>query len=92
MKIWRPKDPKAKAIIKLTLWSALVTWAIFSVAFAIVLARKFVTLLRALPFFEANSFTRFLGEWVVPIWVIFTSLMLVWAIFRYANKMLRRRK
>lgn len=82
MRIWRPKDKKAVATIKLTLWAALLTWAVFTVGFGVVSARMAVRVLSDLEFME-------IWLWIVPIWIIFTSLMLVWAVLNFANKKLR---
>lgn len=84
MKLWRPKDPKGIAVIKLTLWTGLFVWMVCTILLAISLARQFAILSQSI---EAN---HFLAYWLVPIWVIFTTLMLVWAVARFANKYLRR--
>jgi len=84
--MWRPKDPRAVALIKLTLWAGLVTWMVFTLALGITMAKL-----------AAVAFPQFVGVgiwgqamvWVVPIWVIFTTFMLIWAIARFANKKLK---
>jgi hypothetical protein len=86
-KIWKPKDPRSVAIIKLTLWSGLLTWMVFTLTLG-------VTLARWVPFeifklLGDTSRAHFLS-WLMPIWIIFTSLMLIWAVSRFAIKRLRR--
>ena len=88
MRIWRPKDFKAQTIIKLALWSGLSVWAILTVVMSIALARKFATYAQEL---FTSTYTSFLGNWVVPTWVIFTTLLLIWAVFRFAYNRLRRK-
>ncbi len=58
-------------------------WMVCTIVLAISLARKFAVLSQ---FIEAN---HFLTYWLVPIWIIFTTLMLIWAVARFANKYLR---
>ena len=83
MKIWRPKDPRAVSLIKLTLWAGLVTWMVFTLALGVSMARL-----------AAIVLPRY-GEiwtWIVPIWIIFTTLMLIWAVARFAIRKLRPTK
>ena len=87
--MWRPKDPKAIALIKLTLWSGLVTWMLFTIAAGIALARLSSVLL---PQYLGTGLGGTIWTWVVGIWIIFVSLMLVWAVIRFANKFLRKKK
>lgn len=89
MKIWRPKDPKSVALIKLVLWAALVTWMIFTLAIGITMARwGAIEVARLL---GANPWTG-VWTWIVPIWIIFTTLMLDWAVARFAIRRLRKKE
>jgi len=86
MKIWRPKDPRAVNLIKLTLWAGLVTWMVFTTALGISFARLAAIKLPQL--IGAGTYGQ-IWTWVVPIWIIFTTLMLIWAVARYAVRRLR---
>lgn len=89
MKIWRPKDPRAVTLIKLTLWAGLVTWMVFTLATGIAMARLAAV---SLPQLIGTSTYGQIWTWVVPIWIIFTTLMLIWAVARYAVKKLKPKK
>jgi len=89
VKIWRPKDPKAIALIKLTLWAGLVTWCIFTVVAGIAFSRLTSILL---PQVLGLGTWGTVWTWIVGIWIIFVSLMLIWAVMRFANKKLRSKK
>jgi hypothetical protein len=88
MKIWKPKNPRDVALIKLVLWAGLVTWIIFTLATGIVIARLAAVLL---PRVVGTAWGQIL-TWVVPIWIIFTTFMLIWAVVRFANRKLRKEK
>jgi len=84
-RLWRPKDPKSIVVIKITLWAGLLTWMIFSLSTSILMARlASVEILRLVPGTKGTVYS-----WVVPIWIIFTTLMLIWATSRYAVRKLR---
>jgi len=86
-KIWKPKDTRAIAIIKITCWAGLVTWMIFTLATSVVLARGApVYILQLL----GDTLNARILSWVIPVWIIFTTLMLIWAVVRFANNRLRR--
>jgi len=86
-RLWRPKNPRSVALIKIALWSGLMTWAVFTLATGIVVARAAAILL---PQWIGISLTSQIWTWVVPIWIVFTTLMLIWAVINFANKRLRR--
>jgi len=86
-KLWRPKDPKSVVIIKITLWAGLLTWMVFTLASSLFMAR-----IAGIEIPKLIEGTRgVVLSWVVPIWIIFTILMLIWAVARFANKRLRGR-
>ena len=89
MKVWRPKDPRAVSLIKLTLWAGLFTWMVFTTVLGISMARLAATVL---PQYVGTDVYGQVWTWVVPIWIIFTTLMLVWAVARFAVKKLRPRR
>lgn len=90
MKIWRPKDPRAIAIVKLTLWAGLFTWSLFTLLIGILYARQFALIVSER--FSFTGWTKFLSEWIVPVWIVFTTLMLIWAVWRFANRRLRKKE
>lgn len=86
MKIWRPKDPRAVSLIKLTLWAGLFTWMVFTLATGIVMARLASL---SLPPIVGTDLSGQILIWVIPIWIVFTTFMLIWAVVRFANRKLR---
>jgi len=88
MRIWRPKNPRSVALIKLVLWAGLAVWMIFTLAFGIVMARLAAV---TLPNVIGVSSWAQVWIWVVPIWIIFTTLMLIWAVARFSVKRLRKK-
>jgi len=89
MKLWRPRDPRAVSLIKLTLWAGLVTWMVFTLATGIAMARLAAV---QLPKIIGVGPSGQIWTWIVPIWIVFTTLMLIWAIARFANKKLRSKE
>ncbi len=87
MRMWRPKDPRAITIIRLTCWAGVLTWVVFTLAFGIVLSRVAVL---EIPKYIGITMWGQVWTWVVPIWVVFTTLMLIWAMVRFVNKRLSR--
>ena len=86
--MWRPKDPRAVSLIKLTLWSGLVTWMFFTLAIGISMARLAAVSLP--PVIGIGTWAQAL-MWVIPIWIIFTTFILIWAVARFANKKLSKK-
>jgi heme/copper-type cytochrome/quinol oxidase subunit 2 len=89
MRVWRPKDPRAVNLIKLTLWAGLVTWIVFNTTAGIVFARLAAILL---PKWIGVGTYGQIWTWIVPIWIVFVALMLDWAVARFAVKRLRPKK
>jgi len=89
MKVWRPKNPKSVALIKLVLWAALVTWMVFTLAFGIVMAKLASV---SLPSVIGTGTWAQVWTWIIPIWVIFTTLVLIWAVARFTNRRLRKKE
>ena len=87
--MWKPKNPKAIALIKLVCWAGILTWMAFTLTAGLVMARLAAVTLP--PFLESNPIGGILS-WVIPIWIIFTSLLLVLAVARYVNKKLGKKK
>lgn len=89
MKIWRPKDPRAVSLIKLTLWAGLVTWMVFTLTLSITLAQWVPA--RILEVMGIGLQGQVFA-WIIPIWIVFTFLMLIWAVARFAVKKLRSKR
>ena len=83
--MWRPKSKKAVILVKLTCWAGLLTWMVFTLGLGLVVARMAVALL---PGYLGGGVWNQVLIWIVPIWTIFTTLMLVWAVARYTNRRL----
>jgi len=78
------------AVVKLALWSGLVVWMVFFFSLGAVLAPKLAD--PALySGFGSGLFAEVLA-WVAPIWVVFTALLVVVYVARFANKRLGRKK
>ncbi len=84
--IWRPTNNRAIALIKLTLWAGLLTWMVFFLAFGVTMAQRFGVAGPQL--FGTGTWGQIL-TWVAPIWTVFTTLMLIWVVTRFANRRLR---
>ena len=82
-------SPRGVAIIKLALWSGLAVWMIFFFAFGVTAAQRFAA-------FGPEVFgTSLWGQiltWVTPIWVVFTALLVVVYVARFANKKLGKKE
>ena len=87
--MWKPKDPKAISLVKLGLWAAILTWMVFALSFSIIAAQRLA--LAAPRLFGVGVQGQVLA-YVAPIWVVFTTLMLIWAMARFANRKLRDSK
>lgn len=88
MKIWRPKDPRAVALIKLTIWAGLVTWMVFFFAYAVIGAQRFGVMGPYL--FGTGTWGQVL-TWIAPIWIVFTALLVIVFMTRFVNRRLRRK-
>ena len=88
VKMWRLKNPKAITLVKLTLWAGLAVWMVFLLAYGVVAAQRLG--LAGPQLFGTSTLGQVL-TWVVPIWVVFTTLMLIWAVARFANRKLGRK-
>lgn len=86
--MWKLKNPKSITVIKLTVWSGLVVWMLFLFAYAIVGAQR---LGRAGPELFGTGTLGQVLTWVAPIWVVFTTLLLIVYIARFASRRLGRK-
>jgi len=87
MRLPKPNSQRTRTIIKIGLWSGIVTWIVCSLIFSVLLAIRFYHLGPSL--FRGELRGELLGHWVGPIWVIFTTVMFIWAIIRFTNKKFR---
>jgi hypothetical protein len=86
MGIWRPKGLKSITIIKLALWSGLLVWMLCFLAMGGVMAYKIAFAPLVLWGFSSEILAIILQRWVMPIWIIFTSLMVCVMVMRYVTK------
>lgn len=82
-------SPRDVTIIKLALWAGLVTWMVFTLVLGIVIANQAAV---QLPLVVGTSAWGQILTWVTPIWIVFTTLMLIWAVARFANKKLGKKE
>ena len=87
--MWKPKNPKAIALIKLTLWSGLVVWMVFFFAYAVIAAQR---LSIAGPYLFGISIWGQVLTWVTPLWVVFTSLLCILYVARFVSKKIGGKK
>ncbi len=80
---------KDKALFKLALWTMLIVWMVFFLSYSIVMARIFA--IRSPFLFGVGTWGQVM-TWVLPVLVVFTSLLTVIIIARYAAKKLSSRK
>lgn len=74
------------AYFKLALWSCLIVWMLFFLAFSIVYARISVGVL--LSIYGADTWGQALA-WICPIGIVFTALLIIVLMARYAWRKLR---
>lgn len=85
---------KDVAILRLSLWAALVAWMVFFVGYGVVLVHNFITgkgmeLLHK--WFEYSTWGHVVS-WIIPVWVIFTALLVCVYVARFVNRRFRRPK
>lgn len=88
MKKLRPKiklTRKDVALVKLTVWSALIVWMLFLLMFAIVGAMVLAD--RSKDVWDGVAGDMM--SWFLPIWFIYTLLFVIYLIARWSNKKLR---
>jgi len=88
--MWKPGSLKARSVIRVSIWSGLVTWMICTLIFSVLLAIRFYALGPDL--FGGGIRGEILGHWVGPIWVVFTTLMLSWALARFTVRRFRGKR
>ncbi|KKL97494.1 hypothetical protein LCGC14_1833870 [marine sediment metagenome] len=73
------------ALFKLVLWCVLIVWAAFFVIYSTAIAR--IAKAQAVTWW-GGSWGSFL-EWTLPIFIVFTALLIVYGILRWAKRKLR---
>ena len=86
--MWHPKSLKVQTVIKMGLWSGLVTWMACTLIFSILLAIRFHRLGSEL--FGGGLRGDVLGHWLGPFWIVFTTVMLIWAVARFTVRRFRK--
>ena len=88
-KIKEKLGTKGQALVRLCLWAGLIVWMIFYLAFGITIARwlgpQIVILMGD---FWSPTYVAIMG-WLVPIWFIFTILLTIILVSKWANKKIR---
>lgn len=78
-----------KTLFKLVLWSMLVVWMVFFFTYSMVIAKIFATIA---PGIYGVGLWGQIMTWVGPVWVIFTSLLIIIGMAKYATKRLLPKK
>ena len=82
-----PKLPtKQNPLFKLAVWSCLVVWMVFFFAFSLTMAQRAAGW--GPSWFGLNTWGQVM-TWTLPIWIVFTCLLIVIAVARYAGKKLK---
>lgn len=80
---------KGQALVKLCLWAGLIVWMVFYLAFGITVAKwlgpQVGTLLAE---YWSPTFVDIM-RWLVPIWFVFTVLLTIVLVSKWANKKIR---
>lgn len=88
MNLRRPRSLRIATIIRIGLWSGLATWMLCTLVFSVLLSIRFYYFGPSL--FGGGLRGVILGHWVVPIWIVFTTLMLIWAVARFTVRRFRK--
>lgn len=88
-KLWKPKNPKSITTVKLALWAGILVWMIFFFAFGLSMAFKIAHSEIILWGFGSDLFAKVLQQWVAPIWIVFTALMVCIYVARFVHRKLR---
>lgn len=79
-------SPKQEAYFKIAVWTCLMVWMLFFFVFSVATAQYFASLAPTL--FGPHTWGLIM-TWILPIWVVFTALLIIVLIARYANRKLR---
>jgi hypothetical protein len=78
--------PRGRVLIKLTLWSGILTWMVFFFIYGLVASIRLITAGPEL--FGTDLWGRAL-TWISPIWLILTVLLLFILVAKYLIKKLK---
>lgn len=82
-------SPKQVVYFKLATWTMLLTWMLFFFIFSIIMAQRAAYIVPA-EIWGSETWASAL-HWILPIWIVFTSMLIIYFTARYANKKLRRK-
>jgi len=74
-----------KALFRLVLWAMLVVWMVFFLTYSIVIAKIFATIA---PHAYGVSVWGQIMSWIGPVWVVFTALLIIVIMGKYAARKL----
>lgn len=78
--------PKEIGLFKLVTWSCLLVWMLMFFIFSLSIAGRASTLG---PIFFGATVTGHLMAWILPILVVFTCLLIIIGVARFANRRLK---
>ena len=70
---------------KLAVWACLIVWAVFFLVYSAV----FSSYARATVLFTMRGVAGSFFAWVVPIWIVFTALLIIYYVARFAIRRLK---
>jgi len=82
-------SPREVVLFRLAIWTCLVVWMVLFFAFSIVMAGYFAGLG---PDLFGEGFGGQVMTWVLPVWTVFTSMLIIVFMARFANKKLGKDK
>lgn len=84
----RKLKPKELSLLKLVAWSMMVVWMVFFFALSLAIARTSARV--ALLAFGFDKWGQ-TAAWVLPVWIVFTALLIIFLVGRWTNKKLGRK-
>jgi len=76
---------KEIGLLKLAVWVCLVVWMVFFLVNSLILAHMAGA---AVVLWYPGIWGQIVMKWVLPVWIIFTSLLIITGIARWARKKL----
>ncbi len=86
--MWRPKG-KSLTIVRLTVWAGLLTWMVFFFALGVVMAKRLADAGPSIYWGFGSELLAQVLHWIAPIWVVFTVLLVIVYVARFAARRLR---
>lgn len=83
--------PKQVVYFKLAVWSCLLVWMLFFLAYSVIFAWKVAYSLPLSLWGEnwPSVFSAQVVHWTLPIWIVFTAMLIIYFAARFANRRLR---